>query len=84
MKFKPYRKDQEMLFPSNVTDYVPASHLARVVDHVVEQLNTSAIENKYSHQGQHTYHPKILIKLLVNSKSCASLIISRKFFKRGW
>ena len=44
--------------------HAPESHLARLVDKVVEQLDTSAIENKYSELGQNTYHPKILIKLL--------------------
>mgnify|MGYP001560167258 FL=1 len=63
-KFKPYKIDQQMLFPPSVRDYVPESHLARLVDKVVEQLDTSAIENKYSELGQNTYHPKILIKLL--------------------
>ena len=51
-KFKPYKIDQQMLFPPSVRDYVPESHLARLVDKVVEQLDTSAIENKYSELGQ--------------------------------
>ena len=63
-KFKPYRAEQLMLFPSSIKDYVPEDHLARLVDKVVEQLDTSAIESKYSESGQNTYHPKILTKLL--------------------
>ncbi|MDP3980512.1 MAG: IS1182 family transposase [Chlamydiota bacterium] len=63
-KFKRYRIDQQMLLPPSVRDYVPESHLARLIDKVVEELDTSAIENKYSDLGQNTYHPKILIKLL--------------------
>ena len=63
-KFKPYRKDQLILFPNSINDYVPESHLSRVVDKVVEQLDTSKIEDKYSELGQNTYPPKILIKLL--------------------
>ena len=45
-------------------DYVPESHLARLVDKVVEQLDTSAIENKYSEAGTKHLSSKILIKLL--------------------
>lgn len=63
-KFKPYIKDQLMLFPNSINDYVPQAHLSRLVDKVVEGLDTSGIENKYSDFGQNTYHPKILIKLL--------------------
>lgn len=63
-KFKPYRKDQLLLFPNTINDFVPKSHLARLVDQIVEELNTTNIEKKYSSLGQNTYHPKILIKLL--------------------
>jgi transposase len=63
-KFKPYRRQQRFLFPPSLEDYVPEGHLARLVCEVVEGLDTSRIENKYSELGQHTYHPKILLKLL--------------------
>ena len=63
-KFKPYRVEQLMLFPNSIKDYVSEKHLARLIDEVVEQLDTSAIETKYSESGQNTYHPKIMIKLL--------------------
>jgi len=63
-KFKPRLAGQLMLFPKSINDYVPKEHFARLVDKVVEQLNTTDIENKYSNIGQNTYHPKIIIKLL--------------------
>ncbi len=63
-KFKPYRKSQFMLFPNSIDDYVPENHLSRMIDSIVEQLDTKDIEDKYSSLGQNTYHPKILIKLL--------------------
>ena len=63
-RFKPYRKKQTMLLPPSLEDYVPLSHLARVVDEVVEALDTKEIEDQYSDLGQNTYHPKIQLKLL--------------------
>lgn len=63
-RFKPYRKRQSMLLPPVIEDFVPPSHLARVVDEVVEALDTKEIEDKYSDLGQNTYHPKIQLKLL--------------------
>jgi transposase len=63
-KFKAYRKGQLCLLPPSLDDYVPQGHLARLVYEVVEGLDTSAIENRYSELGQNTYHPKILLKLL--------------------
>jgi len=62
-KFKSYRKDQLHLLPPCLEDYVPEGHLARLVYEVVEGLDTSAIEDKYSELGQNTYHPKIFLKL---------------------
>ena len=63
-KFKPYRKNQVMLFPESIDDYVPKNHLSKMISNIVEQLDTKDIEDKYSSLGQNTYHPKILIKLL--------------------
>ena len=63
-KFKPYKANQIFLLPNSVNDYIPQEHLARIIDGVVEQLDTKPIENKYSDLGQSSYHPKILIKLL--------------------
>jgi transposase len=63
-KFKPFRKNQFMLFPNSIDDYVPENHLSRMISNIVEQLDTKNIEDKYSPLGQNTYHPKIMIKLL--------------------
>lgn len=63
-KFKSYRKDQFYLLPPSLEDYIPEGHMARLVYEIVEGLDTTAIEDKYSELGQNTYHPKILIKLL--------------------
>lgn len=62
-KFKPYKINQISLLPNSINDYVPQEHLARIVDKVVEQLDTTPIEDKYSDLGQNSYHPKILLKL---------------------
>ena len=63
-KFKVYRKKQPLLLPPSLEDYVPSSHLARVVDEAVEALDTQEIEDKYSEMGQNTYHPRIQLKIL--------------------
>ncbi len=63
-KFKAYNVDQLILLPLSVRDFIPKKHLARLVDRVVETLDTTSIEDRYSELGQNTYHPKILIKLL--------------------
>jgi len=62
-KFKPSRKNQLRL-PERLDDYVPEEHLSHLVYEIVEMLDTTVIENKYSEKGQHTYHPKLLLRLL--------------------
>jgi len=63
-KFKTYNQSQQFLLPSSISEFIPEGHLARVVSEIVEELDTSVIEAKYSELGQNTYHPKILLKLL--------------------
>ena len=63
-KFKPVNSDQLFLLPPSVEDFVPADHLARVIKEAVETIDVSAIESRYSHLGQKSYHPHLLLKLL--------------------
>ena len=64
-KFKAIKDDQLFLLPPSVEDFIPSSHLARVIDEIVEGFDTSMIEERYSEIGQKSYHPKILLKLLI-------------------
>jgi transposase len=43
---------------------IPGDHLCRLAKEVVFSLDTSAIESRYSHLGQNTYHPKLLLSVL--------------------
>ncbi len=63
-KFKPVSNDQLMLLPPSVEDFIPSAHLARVISDVVETIDVKAIEARYSHLGQKSYHPHLLLKLL--------------------
>jgi len=64
-KFKLRNKEQGFLLPPSVEDFIPKDHLARLIDQLVEQFDTTAIEAKYSSLGQKSYHPKLLLKLLI-------------------
>ena len=63
-KFKPLNEGMSFLLPPNIEDFVPDDHLARTVSEVVDSIDTTPIENKYSNLGQNTYHPKIMLKIL--------------------
>ena len=63
-KFKPVNNRQYFLLPPSVEDFIKEDHLARLVDEIVDHLDTAAIEKQYSYLGQKSYHPKLLLKLL--------------------
>jgi len=63
-KFKPVNNDQLFLLPPSVEDFVTTDHLARVIKEIVETIDVSDIESRYSHLGQKSYHPHLLLKLL--------------------
>ncbi len=79
--FKNYNQNQVQLLPANLNENVPADHLARLISQVVDGMDTSAIERSYSDQGQHAYHPKMLIKVLVYGYS-VGIRSSRKLADR--
>jgi transposase len=72
-KFKPINDSQLFLLPPSVEDFVPQGHLARVIDEVVEALDTTSIEQRYSDIGQKSYHPKIILKLLIYGYSTGTV-----------
>ena len=47
-KFKPYRKNQVMLFPESIDDYVSENHLSRTIDGIVEKLLSGMVFLKVS------------------------------------
>ena len=53
------------MLPPSIEDFIPSDHLARVIEEVVETINVTEIEVKYSHLGQKSYHPHLLLKLLI-------------------
>jgi transposase len=64
LKFKPLNDEQLFLLPPSVQDFIPSNHLSRIISEVVDTMDTSIIEEKYSHLGQKSYSPKLLLKLM--------------------
>jgi transposase len=54
-----------MLLPPNLLELIPERHPVRVVDQVIEQINIQPILDKYPGGGTSSYHPKMLLKVLV-------------------
>ena len=63
--FRPIDRQTAYLLPPSVEDWLPEEHLARFVVDLVEQLDLSAMSKAYRGSGSASYHPCLLVGLLV-------------------
>jgi transposase len=63
--FKPYAQRQQLLFPQELSEWIPSDHLVRVVDRTLEQANLGALYASYAGGGTSAYDPRMLLKVLV-------------------
>jgi transposase len=63
--FRPINRDTGFLLPPSVDEWLPQRHLARFVVEVVERLDLSMIEQAYRGSGSASYHPAMLLSLLI-------------------
>jgi transposase len=63
--FRPINRDTGFLLPPSVDDWLPQRHLARFVVEVVDRLDLSALEQAYRGSGSASYHPAMLLSLLI-------------------
>jgi transposase len=63
--FKDYNHNQIMLLPHSLEELLPANHPARTVSAIVEKINIRPILEKYEPLGASSYHPRLLLKVLV-------------------
>ncbi len=58
-------KDQELLLLPNIRDIIPENHICFLVDEIVQKMDLSEYEIQYKGAGHPTYHPKLMLKLLI-------------------
>ena len=63
--FRPINRDTPFLFPPSVDEWLPHRHLARFVVEVIDGLDLTALEKAYRGSGSASYHPAMLLGLLV-------------------
>jgi len=63
--FKPYDPDQLTFLPYKLEELVPAGHPVRIVKQVVDAIDTKPINRKYKGGGASSFHPRLMLKLLV-------------------
>lgn len=75
--FKPYVMNQMRLMPLSYDEKIPAGHLVRLVNEAIDALDLAVLEEQYAGGGTSSYHPKMLLKVLVYAY-CKKIYTSRK------
>lgn len=55
----------QLQFPTDLSNWIPQNHIARVVNDVVENLDINILENAYIGGGRSSYHPKMMLKIIL-------------------
>ena len=63
--FRPFDRDTDYLLPPSIEEWLPQKHLARFVVEVIDGLNLSALSRSYRGTGSASYHPALLLGVLV-------------------
>ena len=63
--FRPIDRTTGFLLPPSVDEWLPERHLARFVVEVIDKLDLSGMTRAYRGSGSASYHPALLLGLLV-------------------
>src|SRR6478609_2233535 len=63
--FRPIDRQTGFLLPPSVDEWLPEKHLARFVVEVIDGLDLRVMRGSYRGSGEASYHPSILLGLLV-------------------
>jgi transposase len=63
--FKPYQPNQPTFLPPSLDELLAPDHVVRVVNEVIDRMNIDPLLDRYPGGGASSYHPKMLLKVLV-------------------
>jgi transposase len=75
--FKPYTMAQPQLLPPSLDELIEPDHLVRVVNAAIDQLDLGPLLAQYPGGGTSSYHPQMLLKVLVYAY-CSKIYASRR------
>lgn len=65
MEYKPYAIEMNYLFPPSLADFLGTADEVHIFAEVTERLDVSRLNSNFSGMGQHSYHPLMLLRLLM-------------------
>jgi transposase len=63
--FKSYTTNDNLLLPLCLGDFIASNDPVRVVDKIIENLDLSKLLRQYSIVGNPSYHPRLMLKMLI-------------------
>jgi transposase len=78
--FKEYIMHQSQLLPASYDEVIEEKHVVRVVNEAIEKIDLGSLVAQYKGGGTSSYHPKMLLKVLVYAYS-QKIYSSRKIAK---
>ena len=63
--YKSYTQNDSFLFPPCIGDFIPENHPVRTVNSILDNFDISEIESTYKGGGTTSYHPRMLLKVVV-------------------
>ena len=65
--YKSYNQNDNLLFPPSLGELIPENHPERTVSAIIDRLDISDIESTYKGGGTSSFHPRMLLKVIVYS-----------------
>jgi transposase/CheY-like chemotaxis protein len=63
--FKTYDQSQALLLPPSLEELIEKDHPVRIVSRVIDAINLQPLLSKYKPGGTSSFHPRMLLKVLV-------------------
>lgn len=60
-------KNQSWLFPPSIKEMITEDHICFLVEEIINKLDFSEFDIKYAGPGHPAYHPRILVKILIQA-----------------
>ncbi len=68
--FKTYNQQQSLLLPPDLEELIESNHPVRVINAVIDHLDIEKITKTYKGGGTSSFHPRMLLKVLVYAYIC--------------
>ena len=65
-----YNQNDSLLLPPSLGELIPATHPVRVLSSILDKFDISDIEATYKSGGTSSYHPRMLLKVVVYAYLC--------------